>query len=366
MSQITNEQLWLALKLVPRLTNDTKIELVDKFSLSGLFKLTSAQLVSLGLNLQQQHAITSPDWSKTETIINQCKQCQSEIVSIDLPCYPKLLKQSHNPPIVLFTQGNQALLNQAQLAIVGARSASLSALNHAKEFAFKLSQQGLVITSGLAIGIDSSAHRGALLAQKHTIAVVATGLDQVYPKRNRGLVTEILNSNGLIVSEYMPGSSPHPGCFPKRNRLITGMSLGTFVVEAKIKSGSLISARTALEQNREVFAMPGAINNPQTKGCHYLIKQGAMLVDEIEDILSQLDFRPLSGPINIETKKIENNDQQDLFIDPLLSSVDYETTSVDTVVSRSQLPTEEVLTRLLTLELRGLVAAVPGGYIKLN
>lgn len=366
MSVTESQKFWLALKLVPRLASHIKCKLVDEYSLQGLFKLTNEQLLSIGLNAKQQQAISKPDWSYIEKILQQCEQHLIDIVCIDQLIYPQLVKQTHNPPILLFTQGNQTLLNQPQLAIVGSRSATLSANQHAKSFSFELAQQGLVITSGLAIGIDSSAHRGALMAQGATIAVVATGLDIVYPARNRQLAADILANNGLMVSEYLPGSTPNPGCFPRRNRIITGMSLGTFVVEAKLKSGSLISARLALEQDRDVFALPGAVNNPQTKGCHSLIKQGAFLVDDIDDILTQLDFNGLSGLSNRAVKKVTKIEQQDLFIDPLLSTVDYETTSVDTVVSRSQLPTEEVLTRLMTLELRGLVTAVPGGYIKLS
>lgn len=366
MSVLEQQKYWLALKFIPRLANATKLKLINQYSELGLFKLCQVQLKQCGLNPAQQQAILKPDWHKINTIIEQCQHFNISMINITDKNYPSLLKQTHNPPNLLFYQGNVKLFNQPQVAIVGSRSASISAKEHAKKFANQLSQNGIVITSGLAIGIDSCAHRGALEAKGSTIAVVATGLDQVYPRRHKELAAEILNCNGLIVSEYIPGSPPNPGCFPKRNTIISGMSLGTFVVEAQIRSGSLISARSALEQNREVFAMPGAINNPQTKGCHYLIKQGAILVDEVDDILSVLDLQGLSGLYNSEPKKIKNNHQQDLFIDPLLSSVDYETTSVDTVVSRSQLPTEEVLTRLLTLELRGLVTAVPGGYIKLN
>ncbi|TRX58153.1 DNA-processing protein DprA [Thalassomonas sp. M1454] len=366
MSDITKQKYWLALKLIPRLANAIKYKLVNQHSIEGLFNLSQEQLALSGLNHTQQQAIVKPNWQKINHIIEQCQQFDIAIINITQANYPSLLKQTHNPPNVLFYQGNADLFNQPQIAIVGSRAASISAQEHAKSFASKLSASGVVVTSGLAIGIDSCAHRGALNVQGKTIAVVATGLDQVYPKRHKALASEILNTNGLIVSEYIPGSPPNPGCFPKRNTIITGMSLGTFVVEATIKSGSLISARSALEQNREVFAMPGAINNPQTKGCHYLIKQGATLVDEVDDILSVLDLQGLSGLDKREQKNSKNNHQQDLFIDELLSSVDYETTSVDTVVSRSQLPTEEVLTRLLTLELRGLVTAVPGGYIKLN
>ncbi len=364
--QLTTLKLWLALKLVPRLANNIKQQLVNQHSLAGVFNLTAEQLLAIGLNSQQQKAILQPNWPQISQIISQCQSIHASIITLADNEYPQLLKQIHNPPIILFAQGNLKLLNQPQLAMVGSRNASFSAIEQCKKFAGQLAQHNLVITSGLALGIDSAAHRGALQVNGYTIAVVATGLDSVYPKRNKALADNILAANGLIISEYIPTSAPHPGCFPQRNRIISGISLGTFVVEAQIKSGSLISARSALEQNREVFAMPGAINNPQTKGCHSLIKQGAILVDELADILSVLDIPRTSGLYNNKVKKSVKSNQQDLFIDPLLSNVDYETTSVDTVVSRSQLPTEEVLTRLMTLELRGLVTAVPGGFIKLS
>ncbi|WNC72414.1 DNA-processing protein DprA [Thalassotalea psychrophila] len=368
--QLSNAHYWLAWKLIPRLASNIKINLLNEFGLAKFFQLSKSALTSFGLNQAQTTAICQPNWSRINAVISCCQQYQITIIGIQNKYYPELLKQTENPPILLFGQGNLSLLNQKQLAMVGSRSATLSARESAKKFAYQLSSENIVITSGLALGIDSAAHQGALLAEKSTIAVVGTGLDIVYPARNKPLAKDILACDGAIISEYLPGTRPNPGCFPKRNRIITGMSLGVFVIEAQLKSGSLISARMAIEQNREVFAMPGAINNPQSKGCHSLIKQGATLVDEVEDILFLLDLPSTSGlykgEAKREQKKHQKSDQQDLFIDPLLRSVDYETTSVDTVVSRSQLPTEEVLTRLMTLELRGLVTAVPGGYIKLN
>ncbi|OUS24160.1 DNA protecting protein DprA [Thalassotalea sp. 42_200_T64] len=365
----TRRHYWLAIKRIPRLASNIKIKLFNQYGLAGLFDLSSSALSALGLNGKQVTAIHSPDYASIEATIQRCHAHQITIVGFDDNNYPALLKETSNPPVLLFGQGNLALLNQPQLAIVGSRSATISAREHAKTFAMQLSQS-MVITSGLALGIDSAAHRGALIADRYTIAVVGTGLDIVYPTRNKTLAADILAQNGAIISEYLPGTKPNPGCFPKRNRIITGMSFGVFVVEAQLKSGSLISARMALEQNREVFAMPGAINNPQSKGCHSLIKQGATLVDQPSDILSLLEFPSFSGLYRSNPPKsngkVEKTNQQSLFIDSLLSSVDYEATSVDIVVSRSNLPIEEVLTRLMALELRGLVTAVPGGYIKMN
>ncbi len=366
------QQLWLALKLVPRLAIHKKIALVSQISIKSLFSGTCA-LSAFALTEKQRLAITHPDWPKIDKIIANAELSKSQIIVFDDEHYPKLLKEIHDPPLVLFTKGDVTLLNQPQLAVVGSRYASLSGRECANKFALQLAQTGLIITSGLALGIDAFAHQGALSASGKTIAVVATGLDIVYPSRHKSLAKNILHCGGVIVSEFLPGTPPKPGHFPKRNRIISGMSLGVLVVEAAIKSGSLITARCALEQNRDVFAIPGAIANEQAKGCHWLIKQGAKLVESSADIIEELDDIVLSGlhlnyqqeSTEVLTNKIVKSEKQDLLIDSLLASVGYEITPVDTVVSRSKLPTDVVLTRLMMLELKGLVSAVPGGYLRL-
>ncbi|PCI60518.1 MAG: DNA-protecting protein DprA [Gammaproteobacteria bacterium] len=362
----TSTENWLALKLVSRLAVHKKLLLVETFKLKGLFLQTEQMLLSSGLSIKQCQQIISPDWHKITQIINQAQQCNGEILTFDHANYPQLLKQIYDPPLILFTKGNQALLNKPQLAMVGSRSATITGIEFAKYIASNLVQQGIVITSGLALGIDAAAHCGALNNNNSTIAVVATGLDSVYPSRHRQLAKNIIVQGGLIISEFLPGTKAKAGHFPRRNRLISGLSLGVLVVEAEIKSGSLITARCALEQNREVFAVPGSVNNPKSKGCHWLIKQGAKLIDDLADIIEELDLSPLSGLKQYDDKKLQQNSPQDLFIDPLLASVDYETTPVDIVVSRSKLSIEEVLTRLTILELNNLVSAVPGGYVRLK
>ena len=243
-----------------------------------------------------------------------------------------------------------------------------------------MTQQGYLITSGLAIGIDAAAHQGVLAQHASTIAVVATGLDIVYPSRHRELANTILINNGAIISEFYPGTQPRAGHFPKRNRLISGLSVGVLVVEAELKSGSLITARCALEQNRDVFAVPSSIDNPQAKGCHWLIKQGAKLVEDSADIVEELIRVVQPGLYSNESQSVisshskdnviqltdEKSGLKDLCNDVLLASVGFEITPVDKVVFRSKLPIEEVLTRLTMLELSGLVAAVPGGYLRLQ
>ena len=357
---------WLALKIVTRLAIHKKLFLVETFGLKELFFQSQQTLLQCGLSAKQCLQITSPDWQKVNDIIKSCQQCQCDILAYDDSHYPHLLKQIYDPPLVLYTQGEQKLLNKKQLAIVGSRSTTMASIDFTHTLAASISQHGVVITSGLALGIDAAAHVGALTNQESTIAVVATGLDSVYPARHRQLAKKIISQGGLIISEFMPGIGAKAGHFPRRNRLISGLSVGVLVVEAEIKSGSLITARCALEQNREVYAVPGSVNNPKSKGCHWLIKQGAKLIDGAADIIEELDLSSSSGLNECEDKKNEQNSQQDLFIDPLLASVDYETTPVDIVVSRSKLSTEEVLTRLTMLELKSLVSAVPGGYLRIK
>lgn len=376
--QQSNIHYWLALKLVPRLAIQKKLALVDAYGLTALFSLSketpSVLTSSNNLTTKQLAAFHQPDWPFIDSIISASNACSSKIVTYDDISYPQLLKQIYDPPLVLFVKGDTQLLNKLQIAIVGSRAASVNGREAAFDIAQQLAQQGVVITSGLALGIDAAAHKGALKTSTGTIAVVATGLDKVYPARHKPLVKEIISNQGAIISEFLPGTSPKAGHFPKRNRLISGLSKGVLVVEAELKSGSLITARCALEQNREVFAVPSGINNPQGKGCHWLIKQGAKLVEQAADIIEELSVdESCELHLNYEqqtladntTKKGEKNLKNDLCVDALLASVGFEITPIDKVVSRSELPIEEVLARLTMLELSGLVTAVPGGYIRL-
>jgi len=368
----TNAHYWLALKFIPRLAIHKKLHLVQEIGLMKLFS-SLAPLSAYKLTDKQQQAILTPDWPKIQSIINNSRLCGCDIVCFDDEEYPHLLKQIYDPPFVLFTKGNKQLLSEIQIAVVGSRGASPMGRENAFSFSHDLAIKGVVITSGLALGIDAQAHKGALAAQGKTIAVVATGLDRVYPSRHKQLAHDIVNNNGLMVSEFVPGTVPKAGFFPKRNRIISGMSTGVLVVEATIKSGSLITARCAIEQNRDVFAIPSSINNPQGKGCHWLIKQGAKLVDECNDILEELNLPIKSGlHLSLNSKKDtvdqnvkdKKNHQQGLFNDSLLDSVGYEVTPIDAVVLRSKLPIDVVLTQLTILELKGLVSAVPGGYLR--
>ena len=321
---------------------------------------------------KQYQALISPNWSHIDAIIENVNKSDGHIIPFDHCDYPQRLKEIYDPPLILFVKGDSAILNRPQLAVVGSRNVSIHGRETAYNFARELSEQGIVVTSGLALGVDAHAHKGAVDNKSATIAVIATGIDLCYPARHKQLAKDIIANGGAIVSEFLPNTPPKSGHFPKRNRLISGMSAGVLIIEAAMQSGSLITARCALEQNRDVFAVPGNINNPQVKGCHWLIKQGAKLVDELADIIDEICFDSKNGldltiNQNRNKEKIKESKKscdQDLFNDSLLASVGYEITPVDTVVSRSKLPTDVVLTRLTMLELRGLVSAVPGGYLK--
>jgi DNA processing protein len=285
--QNINLGYWLALKFVPRLSIAKKRLLVQQFGIKSLFSVATAQLSQCGLTPAQIAAIRQPDWPRIEQIMQDSMQCSSEIICFDDKDYPQILKHIHDPPLLLFVRGNKALLNRSQIAMVGSRNASIYGKETTLKLAQQLAEQGLVVTSGLALGIDTFAHKGTLTLANSTIAVVATGLDQVYPTRNKTLFHDILTQGGLVISEFPPKTMAKAGNFPQRNRIISGLTLGVVVVEAAMQSGSLITARCAIEQNREVFALPGSIYQPLSKGCHWLIKQGAKLIEDCADIMEE-------------------------------------------------------------------------------
>lgn len=279
---------------------------------------------------------------------------QRDWVALGDARYPRALLQTADPPLLLYTQGDTDLLNSPCLAIVGSRNPTPQGAENARAFAEHLGHAGLTIVSGMALGIDGAAHSGALAAGARTIAVVGTGLDRVYPRAHRELAHRIAE-RGLIVSEFNLGTEPLAANFPQRNRIIAGLSLGTLVVEAALESGSLITARHAVEAGREVFAIPGSIHSPQSRGCHALIKQGAKLVDEARDVLEELRWLPLepaATPAAAATAAAP---------DELLSAMGYEPTGMDRLQARTGWPTAQLSARLLELELAGQVSRLPGG-----
>ncbi len=268
------------------------------------------------------------------------------------PRYPSALLNAPDPPLMLYAQGRIALLQADSIAIVGSRHPTPQGAANAGAFARELSNAGLTIVSGMALGVDAAAHAGGLDGAASTIAVVGTGLDRVYPRRNLALAHRIARQ-GLIVSEYALGSPPLATHFPQRNRIIAGLSRGTLVVEAAVQSGSLITARLANEAGREVFAIPGSIHSPQARGCHLLLRQGAKLVETAQDVLEEL--RPAAPPIAASESADDAADA-----DPLLLALGFDPVTLDALAARTGRGAAELSARLLGLELDGLVARLPG------
>lgn len=282
--------------------------------------------------------------------------------------FPPLLRQTTDSPELLFVSGSVEALHWPQIAIVGSRKASASGIKQAEQISSELSAAGLGITSGLALGIDAAAHRGAIKVKGKTIAVLGSGLDQLYPRRNLELSRQILAEGGALISEYPFGTPPKPANFPKRNRIVTGLALGTLVVEAAERSGSLISASLALEENREVFAIPGSINNPLSRGCHRLIKQGAILVENTQDIAEHLSCSiqgQLSLIVPLDKQSIEDPEEP-ITHNKLLEFVGFDPVSVDEIQIESGLAADEITIQLMELEMAGRVSQQAGLYQRLK
>lgn len=275
--------------------------------------------------------------------------------------YPQQLANIVRPPKFLFVKGQVASLFQPQIAMVGSRYPTPTGLDTAYAFARDLTEQGYVITSGLALGIDAMSHRGALDAAGQTIAVLGSGIENIYPKQHLRLAAEIAEQ-GAVISEFPIYAAPKAHHFPIRNRIISGLSLGVLVAEAKLKSGSLITTRYALEQGREVFAIPGSIHNPMAKGCHHLLRQGACLVQTTADILQELPPAPVEAKLG--KKSIPDICCLDKDKQKLVKCVGYEATSVDILIKRSEFPAHLVNSLLVELELAGFIHTVPGGYMR--
>jgi len=274
--------------------------------------------------------------------------------------YPPLLKQIAAPPPTLYVLGSVQALRSAQLAMVGSRNPTPGGLMTARAFAAWFVRAGLTVTSGLALGIDAASHEGALAGGGLTVAVCGTGLDRVYPAEHATLAGRIARC-GALVSEFPPRTAPLRRHFPQRNRIISGLSLGTLVVEAAGQSGSLITARLAGESGREVFAIPGSIHSPLSRGCHQLIRQGAKLVVEAADVLSELKIPFKEEALSVTPGERQNPRQLDKEYEMLLDALGFEATTIDGLVARTRLPAGSVASMLLILELEGCVAALPGG-----
>ena len=328
----------------------------------------SSKLIERGIKPQTATNIQEASLGAIQPDIDWFESSENHhIITLFDPRYPQQLKSINQPPPVLFVRGDPDYLHQPQLAMVGSRNPTAAGKRTASDFAKHLSNSGITITSGLARGIDGASHQGALQGIAGTVALVAHGLDIVYPAAHRSLAEEIAN-HGAVVSEVPIGTEPHRGLFPRRNRIISGLSLGTLVVEAALKSGSLITAKHAMEQNREVFAIPGSIHNPLARGCHQLIRQGAKLVETGEDIIEELlPHLPTGITPKAEALNSEKNDQT---LDPdhqkLLKCLQYEAAAIDELVDNSGFSAAEVASMLLIMELEGSVVNEGGRYTRIK
>lgn len=323
-------------------------------------------LAKLGLSAEEISKLRNPDWQMVEQDLCWAEQTNHHIITFNDADYPKLLKEIQTPPLILFVIGDLQLLKSSQIAMVGSRNPTPIGIETAFNFSQELVKADLVITSGLATGIDAASHRGAIEAFGKTIAVMGTGLNRVYPQTHVTLAEKIVDSGGVLLSEFPRAAGSKAWHFPLRNRIISGLSIGTLVVEATMRSGSLITARFAGEQGREVFAVPGSIYNSRAQGCHYLIRQGAKLVEQPMDVLEEFPdlIKKIKAQI-METKCSVKKNKLDCKHKKLLDCIGFEITTVDILVTRINLPASQVVIMLLELELQGLIKTVMGGYIRI-
>ena len=345
-------EAWLRLTLVPGLGGQGLRKLLGNFGLpSQVLGAGRAALTRSVGDALAQRILADDGAAAVEAALRWAEAPGHSIATLGDAAYPQQLLEIPDPPALIYVVGDAGLPARPGLAIVGSRNATPQGVANAERFARAFSEAGLTITSGLALGIDAAAHRGALEGAGSTVAVLGCGVDVVYPQRNSGLYDAVA-ARGALVSEFPLGSPPVAANFPRRNRLISGLARGVLVVEAALASGSLITARLAAEQGREVFAIPGSIHSPLSKGCHALIREGAKLVESAQDVLDELRFPvPAAAPASPQPEKGH----------ALLAHLGYDPCNVDTLCQRSGLTPDTVSAMLLELELAGMVAALPGG-----
>jgi DNA processing protein len=355
---------WLRLLLTPGIGRVAARTVLTAFGPpQAVFDASPAQRrdcigAALGDALSQEPETLAPALDKLSMWLDG--DAARDWVALDDARYPQALLQTADPPLLLYTIGRCELLNTPSIAIVGSRNPTPQGADNARAFAEHLGRAGLTIVSGMALGIDGAAHSGALAGNAGTVAVVGTGLDRVYPRAHRALAHQIAE-RGLIVTEFELGTESLAANFPQRNRIIAGLSLGTLVVEAALESGSLITARQAVEAGRDVFAIPGSIHSPQSRGCHALIKQGAKLVDDARDVLEELRWSAPAAPQRGQAPAAMAQVTVEAAADPLLTAMGYDPVDLDQLQARTGWPTAQLSARLLELELQGHVARLPGG-----
>lgn len=367
---------WLRLALTPGIGNGTARQLLKACaSPQAIFELSPKALAALGTARLAQALAEEPDGLAAQLELTSAwlsGGLDRRVLTLGDPAYPQSLLDTEDPPLMLYLLGSLACQPQPFdalpcLAMVGSRNPTPQGVIHARQFARFFSENGLCVVSGLALGIDGAAHDGALQGGSPTIAVVGTGLDRVYPKKHLDLAHRIAGQ-GLLVSEFALGTPPLNANFPRRNRIISGLSLGTLVVEAALQSGSLITARLAAEQGKDVFAIPGSIQSQQSRGCHLLIRQGAKLVESGDDVFEELQFEgplrtrlaspALDGPASADSEPIAAG----RVASALLEALGFETSSLDALQARTGWPTAQLQAELLALELDGKIARLPGGF----
>lgn len=358
---------WLRMHEIQGLGRQTTYQLLKAFgSAEAIFAASHA-------NLRKVVSDDIANQIKAETVSDQIKitlewlaEPNNHLITLADEDYPRLLLETPDPPPILFAKGQLSCLQQPSIAIVGSRNPTAQGEKNAHDFAMLLAEFGFTIVSGLAIGIDAAAHRGALASNGKTIAVVGTGLDIVYPAKHRELAHEIIKQ-GLLISEFSLGTPSLPQNFVQRNRVISGLSMGCLVVEASLQSGSLITAKFATEQDRDVFAIPGSIHSPQSKGCHQLIKQGAKLVDAVQDIVHELKSEHFVSLAAIPLKKnfipAKNTSSEEIphADKALLDLMSFEPVTVEYLLQHSGLTSDTLSSILISLELDNKIASMPGG-----
>lgn len=356
---MNNLHYFRALNRMDKIGPRTVMKLLKRWPvLDEMFQHSVTDLEQAGLPSALAHTIKhfnlnlineDLEWSNSST--------NHHLLSWDSPEYPALLKEIADPPLILYAKGQLPSLKGPKLAIVGSRNPSITGSDNAKFFSKELASHKIVIVSGLALGIDAQAHIGCIEAGGQTIAVLGTGIDCIYPRRH-WKIAEQITENGLLISEFPLKSPPIAGHFPRRNRIISGLSLCTLVIEAAIKSGSLITARMALDQNRDVLAIPGSIHNPLARGCHLLLQQGAKLVTSVADVLDELRIEHHQITCDKPIFSLASGNEN------LVKFIGFELTSIDQIIVRSGCTIEQVTGALAELELDGTVRSVPGGYIR--
>lgn len=371
-------EIFLRLQQIPRLGSNAINELLAQINVTDLLDYDQDAFRAMGWKPAQIQRWFQPEQKFIQPALEWATQPQNHILHFLHPDYPYLLKQTVDAPVVLYVQGDVSILSEPQIAMVGSRYCSNYGEYWAKYFAAELWAAGLIVTSGLALGIDGFSHQAVVDVQGKTIGVLGNGLQTIYPNKHRKLARQMLEYGGALVSEFAPNQPPIPANFPRRNRIISGLSLATLVVEATERSGSLITARLALEQNRDVFAIPGSLQNSFSQGCHKLIKQGAMLVENVKDILENLPTysfisshssvspNSLTPQSAVKNTALSAPKARPALVEPdhpaLFEMINHELISVDELVVKSGLDVEELLTQLLDLELQGLVVCENGCY----